>query len=228
MAFPSDHRWPVALPAFRLLEHELAAGERVEVAAYEAGEDRHREQFSATPWLARVATRLTQAQYDVFAAWYEGELEAGARPFDVQVQSMEGEGPEWWAAMFVEPFRNAVASGYRHAVTAQLLLLDGPYATRTAPTMRARAASEGASIVFAPPTGELMGRATGEGEMTLEAPVPVLYARSPGEGDATGFPGPAPSDATVDALARVGMGAGFMRAGIADSADALAAQTLRG
>jgi hypothetical protein len=188
MPFPSPHRYPAECPALLLEQHELGAGERVEVTQYEQGEDRHREIRTFTPWLASVAARMTQAEFDRFAEWFDGDLQAGAQRFDVRVHSLVGAGGQWWQAQFVGPYRFEARSGPRYQVNAELILLDGPYDTRPEVGLSGRAYGEG-SATLAAPSAVLMGWAVGEGDAALAAPAVGLYGRAEGEGDATGFMG---------------------------------------
>jgi hypothetical protein len=155
MTFPNQHRYPGGVPLWALAGHELTAGERVETVQFEQGEDRLREIRTFTPWMATVATKwLTQAQFDIFAAWFDAEVEGGARRFDCPIASMEGDGVQWWEAQFVGPYRYEARSA-RYRISAELVLLDGPYAggtgpgttgdTRVAPSLMGRAYSDSAA-----------------------------------------------------------------------------------
>jgi hypothetical protein len=192
--FPSPHRYPAECPALLLDEHQLGAGERVEPAAYEQGEDRHREIRTFTPWLASVAARMTQAEFDRFSDWVDDELRAGTLPFDIQVHSLVGAGGQWWQARFVPssdqgPYRYEARSGPRYLVSASLILLDGPYDTRTEPGLRGWAVGRGDATWLGLDTSVLRGWAVGEGSATLSAPQADFHGWAVGEGDATGrFP----------------------------------------
>jgi hypothetical protein len=142
--FPNDHAWPGELPAFLLLAgHSFEdVGITEEPAQFERGEDRQRQRWTFNPLIASVKTTLKQAQYDRFVTWYEDELRAGAARFDVRVSEQGGNRTaEWWAAQFVGPPRHEVISretvaGHLWRISVELLLIEGPYATRTAPTLR--------------------------------------------------------------------------------------------
>lgn len=137
--FPNPHAWPAALPAFLLAGHALAhvgVGEQVD---YEQGESRERRTDEWAPRIASVSARMTQAQFDLFDGWFETDLQAGTRRFDARVAD-PGSAPAyaaWWAAQFIGPYRVSAASA-RYTVSAELLLLDGPYAVRVAPGLAAR------------------------------------------------------------------------------------------
>lgn len=128
MAFPNDHAYPQDLPLWRLDGHQLTAGDRIQATPYEQGEDRHREIRTFTPWLASVSTVLeTQAQLDRLEEWYETDIQGGSLPFDTQVAGLNGLLTQWWAARFVGPYRFEAYGIGIYTVTAELILLDGPY-----------------------------------------------------------------------------------------------------
>jgi hypothetical protein len=148
MPFPNDRRYPLELPLFLLNDHTLAAGERVEDAEYEQGEDRRRDLRTFTPWIASVATRLSQSEFDDFHAWHENVIDGGTQYFDVQVHSLVGGAPQWWEGMILGDVRRR-ALGARYLVSFNLFLRDGPYDEREAPTLRARVLNDsGASGVL--------------------------------------------------------------------------------
>lgn len=134
--FPSLHRYPGGLPHFLRAVHNFEHIGVAEDIAFERGEDRSRQLYTFNPQLVSVSTLLTQAEFTTFDAWYEDDLRAGAVRFDVQVMSQGGHTQPWWAAQFVGPYRWAARRVNLYDVTAELLLLDGPYATRTAPGLR--------------------------------------------------------------------------------------------
>lgn len=139
MTFPNDHRYPGGLPAFKVAGHGFSHIGVAEDIEFERGEDRGRQIYTVNPQLVAVATRLTQAQFDRLGEWFENDLLAGASRFDAQVAEQGGSPgafTAWWQAQFVGPYRWEARSGGRYEVTAELLLLDGPYATRVAPTLR--------------------------------------------------------------------------------------------
>jgi hypothetical protein len=127
MAFPSNHVYPPDLRAWRLEGHRLAAGERVEITQYEQGEDRQREIRSTTFWPAAVSTVLVGEEFDRFSRWFEVDLQGGTQLFDTQVASMAGNYAQWWQAMFVGPYRVESLNSGVYVITAELILLDGPY-----------------------------------------------------------------------------------------------------
>ncbi len=223
MPFPSDRRYPASLPGFLLAGHELAVGERVDPVQFDQGEDRHRDTRTFTPWLASVATWLTQAQLDLFHNWFEGDAEGGTALFDVQVHSLVGGAPQWWQARFVGPYRLEARSA-RYTVSAELILLDGPYATRPDVGLRGYELGDGDETLIAP-LPPLFGHELGDGDETLIAPLPPLFGHELGDGDEEGFLGNPPDDPTVDGLMMVWMGLGSSTpASVADSDDALTSQ----
>jgi hypothetical protein len=197
MAYPSQHRFPDGVPLWALAGHTLSTGDGVEVTEYEQGEDRHREVFTFKPWLASVATKwLTQAQFDAFDAWFGSELEAGARNFDCPLHSLEGVGVQWWEAKFVGPYRWEARSA-RYRITAELIMLDGPYAggtgpgtvgdTRIAPSLGASSiASSNANAIFAAAAFGAWSVAESEATVTLDN---SLGGASSAEGSGQGFMG---------------------------------------
>jgi hypothetical protein len=189
MAFPSDHAYPAELPCWLLAGHELTAGERIATTAYDQGEDRHREIRTFTPYLATVSTFLTQEQFDRFDEWFEADIKAGSERFDTKVMSLEGFAGQWWQAQFLGPYRYEAQHLDRFIVSADLILLDGPYNTegspggRTAPSMAARSIgdsdatatllagsmfgwTDGDSELWAIQTNSLQGIADGDSELT--------------------------------------------------------------
>jgi hypothetical protein len=190
MAFPSDHAYPAELPCWLLAGHELTAGERIAVTAYDQGEDRHREIRTFTPYLATVSTFLTQAQFDRFDEWYEADLKAGAERFDTKVMSLEGFQGQWWQAQFLGPYRYEAQHLDRFIVSADLILLDGPYdvedeygdAVRIAPSMSGRSIGDSdATATFA--AGTMFGWSEGDSEGRAHQ-TNGMYGRSEGESEA--------------------------------------------
>lgn len=194
MAFPSDHAYPASLPDWLIEGHQLTAGERIAVTQFDQGEDRHREIRTFTPMLARVSTVLeTQAQFDLFDEWYEGDIKSGSLRFDTKVAGLNGALVQWWVGQFVGPYRVEIPKIGVSIVTAELILLDGPYDagfdpdtagdTRIAPSLSARSIgdslgtarfasaglrgwSEGESELWAIQNNSLQGWSEGESELT--------------------------------------------------------------
>jgi hypothetical protein len=160
MTFPSLYRWPGELPALRLAGHAFSDVGVADEAEFEQGEARARQIYTFNPQLVAVSTRLTQTQFDRFVGWFEDELVAGAERFDVFVAE-QGGGSDgaWWEAQFVGPPRMEAKSA-RWLVSAELLLLDGPYASRTAPSLRGLATQLTQLIAQPVIDGTLRGLAT--------------------------------------------------------------------
>jgi hypothetical protein len=161
VTFPNDHAWPVELPM--LLDGHAFADEGIaEDVPFEQGEDRSRQRWTFNPQLVTVSTRFTQAEFDRFVEWFETDLQAGSLRFDARVAAqggVTGQEVAWWEAQWVkgdEPYR-AQHVRARWLVSGELLLLDGPYATRTAPSLRARLYAH--AKLFARPTVDTVLRA---------------------------------------------------------------------
>jgi hypothetical protein len=196
MTFPNDHAWPGELPPLRLAGHVLAdVGVGGEPVAFERGEDRQRTRYTVNPRLATVSTLLTQAQYDRFVDFVENELWAAARRFDVRVATEGGvrAGLSWWSAQFVGPPREvprgSIGRGVRWEVFAELLLLDGPYATRTAPSLRGQALLTTALVAQPVVDSMLRGRATLTTTLHGRPTVPPLYGQATLTTSLTGYLG---------------------------------------
>jgi hypothetical protein len=137
--FPSDHAYPNELPDWLLDGHAFDAVGVTDDAAMDQGEDLMRQVYTWVPKIANVSTTITQAHFDRFFGFYEDELLAGTRRFDTKVAAEGGRGPEWWVAQYIAPPQwEAREGGWLYTVRAQLLLLDGPYSLRLAPSLRAR------------------------------------------------------------------------------------------
>jgi hypothetical protein len=122
--------YPAALPPFLAQGHTrepLAVCEAVEM---DLGNSRLRRWFTSAPEFTEVATRLTQAEFDSFDAFFEEALQAGARSFYVPIAGPGfSTGVEWWEARYAGPYRAAFKAG-RWRVGMRLRLLDGPFETR--------------------------------------------------------------------------------------------------
>lgn len=179
MTFPNDSAWPG--PPLRLGAHALAdVGVGGEPVAFERGEDRQRTRYTVNPRIASISTLLTQAQYDRFVAFVEDELWAGARRFDVRVATEGGvrAGHSWWAAQFVGPPREVPRARGWWEVSAELLLLDGPHATRTAPGLRGQATLATALVAQPVVDSMLRGQATLTTTLRGRFGVPPLYGQA--------------------------------------------------
>lgn len=140
----ADIRLPGALGAWLLEGHAFDAVPLTEDVRWERGEDRIRQLYRTIPQIASVSALWTQAQYDRWVVFWEDETEAGTRSFDCQVKSQTGDALAWWTVQAVAPPQeNTLQRGRpglnRYRVSMQLLLLDGPADSRTAPTLRGSA-----------------------------------------------------------------------------------------
>jgi hypothetical protein len=133
--FPSLHRYPGEIPNWWAEGHAFEDLGVADPVPFERGEDRQRRRFTWAPQIVAVSTRFTQAEFDRFDEWYEQDLQAGAQRFDARVAAQGGDAVAWWAAQFVGPY-TVTAQRARYLVQAQLLLLDGPYDERTAPSLQ--------------------------------------------------------------------------------------------
>jgi hypothetical protein len=175
MAYPSDHAYPASLPVWLIEGHQLRAGERIAVTQFDQGEDRHREIRTFTPYLVRVSTVLeTQAQFDILDEWYESDIQAGALRFDTKIAGLDGSRTQWWVAQFVGPYRVEIPKQGISVVSAELIVLDGPYdvtldssgdpVPRDPPSMFGRSIGDSeASATFAAAT--LRGWTDGDSEL---------------------------------------------------------------
>lgn len=221
-AFPSNHRYPGGLPPFLRNGHNFAHVGVAEDIAFERGEDRSREMYTFNPQMVTVSTELNQAEFDTFSAWYEDELKAGTCRFDVQVAEQGGIGLAWWAAQFVGTYRWNYLSGDYYEVSAELLLLDGPYATRTAPTLRGTMSL--ATRLVAAMVVDTVLRGSMRLTTTLQArpATPTLRGAAILTTTLQGYLGePVLAD---EQLSRVWMGLDYTLGSVASSDDALTAQ----
>jgi hypothetical protein len=190
MTFPSLHRWPGELPGLLVEGHAFAdQGITDEPVAFERGEDRQRVIYTFNPQLVSVATRLTQTQFDRFVDFYEDELHAGAQQFDVLVAE-QGGGADgaWWQAQFVGPPRFDAQRG-RWMVSAELLLRDGPYDSRTAPSLRGLATQVTQLIAQPAMDSVLRGLATQTTVLHGRPTLPALRGLATQTTELTGFLG---------------------------------------
>lgn len=167
MYFPSNEAYPSDLPAWLIAGHAFDSVGIAEETPMERGEDLARQLYTWAPTLVSVATFLEQSQFDRFSEWFERDLRAGTRRFDVRVAAQGGEGLAWWTAQFVAPYRweavlmprEAQTLENRYRVSAQLLLLDGPHATRISPSLRGIGRVETTLLARAPAAFTLRGLA---------------------------------------------------------------------
>jgi hypothetical protein len=177
--------------------HAFADVGVAEEAQFEQGEDRARQVVTWAPQLVQVSTRLTQAQYDRFVEWFEEDLSAGTLRFDAPVAAQGGVTGEidavaWWEAQFVGPPR-AEAQGPRWLVTAELVLLDGPYSSRTAPGLLASLTARGQARAELVVATALRAWLTAEGQVTAALTAASLRGLMTAQAEVTGYAGDPPA-----------------------------------
>ena len=103
------------------------------------GEIRRRSRFRTVPQVAQTQWRLSQAAFDAFWLWFESDLRAGEREFDIELERQGGTsaGPnprtQWWTVKFVEPPSYEVASGFLYTISARLITRGTPFDARVTP-----------------------------------------------------------------------------------------------
>lgn len=138
--------YPAALPAWLVNGHVrqlLPVAERVSM---EYGPARMRRQFRSAPHIVDVSTILVPSKFNVFYDFHEQDIQAGALSFNVRLAGPSfANGIEWWEARFVAPWKAVYKlDGALWIITAQLRLLNGPYATQPGgPPLAAEATAVG-------------------------------------------------------------------------------------
>ena len=127
--------WPDALPLPLAEGHAFEPVDLARTVEMDSGHARRRRLFRSAPQVCAVSWRFTQAQFDAFFDFFEGELGAGARQFDVLVAA-QGQGLDWWTARFVEPYEAEALHGGRWSVQARLRLTGRPVPDEYAQGMR--------------------------------------------------------------------------------------------
>lgn len=157
------------------------------------GEMRRRPRFRSVPQAATVSWRFEQAAFDTFWDWYEDELLAGEREFDVQLERQGGPGAgdngrlQWWTAQFIETPKHQVLSGYRYIVSAKIMLRGAPFDARTPLGVRA-SGTDGDEGFWRPGSSPITAGGVdgdGGGWTNLAAGDPILAAGV--DGDAGGW-----------------------------------------
>jgi hypothetical protein len=106
--------------------------------------------------------------------WYESDIQAGALRFDTKIAGLDGSRTQWWVAQFVGPYRVEIPKQGISVVSAELIVLDGPYdvtldssgdpVPRDPPSMFGRSIGDSeASATFAAAT--LRGWTDGDSEL---------------------------------------------------------------
>ena len=97
---------PISLPAGLskpLVDFAAQEADMGETCEFEAGEDRRSPISTTVPSSVEVRWHMTQAQFDLFDAWFEDDLFAGSLTFDLPVPIQGGTLTELQEAMFLEP-----------------------------------------------------------------------------------------------------------------------------
>jgi hypothetical protein len=120
---------PTGLPTALADGHGFQPLENARPRQRDQGEMRMRPRWRTTPERCTVRWRFTQAQFDLFDAWYEDTLRAGTLDFDVPVHrrgqtSGDSSGLTWYTALFEGDYACEVDKTQRYFVSATLQLLD--------------------------------------------------------------------------------------------------------
>lgn len=124
----------------------------------DAGEYRREPIYRSVPQRYSLAWLFEQTEFDIFCGWFEDQLLAGRRKFDLQV-AKQGDGQYvWWTALFLgsdppwtaEPIPASGRIVYR--VNATLLLFGQPFDVREPPGIQASGedSDEGGAYFGAP------------------------------------------------------------------------------
>ena len=136
---PVDIVIPSALPRPLADGHRYRPVDPALTVPKDQGELRRLPRYTAVPRQLALVWRFTQAEFDTFWDWYEDDLDAGARRFDVFVGrqgggAIDGTAPgTWHTAQFVQPPQHEPLAGGRWRVQAQLLCIGDPFDVRIAP-----------------------------------------------------------------------------------------------
>lgn len=177
-AFPSYHAYPAHLPRWMVPDHVFTDVGTTEETEYEQGEARARALYTFAPQIATVYAELDQDDFDDFWDWYEGEMRAGGVRFDTQLANQGGTSVSWWTAQFIDGYRWSYLPGGDYAVSADLLLVDGPYASRTAPGLEGQSTIVTVLEAAHATDGLLRGNSTIETTLQGSLPIPPMYGIS--------------------------------------------------
>lgn len=135
----SNLELPRAIPVPRRRPHAFSPLDASETKPRDQGEQRRMPLYATVPQLLEAEWFLTQAQFDLFADFYEDDLAAGAERFDLRVAQQGTSGLQhgarltYWTAQFIEPYRVVTRGRSHYVVSATLLLLGSPFDIRVAP-----------------------------------------------------------------------------------------------
>lgn len=138
----TDIGYPRELPHLLATNHSRQSERFVEETRWEKGEDRDRQLYRSVPQIASVSALYNQSQYNRWCDFWEDELEAGTRSFDIRLAHIAGGLVHWWTVQAVSSPKEVTleksvrGTGNFYRVSFDVILLGGPSLTRIAPTMR--------------------------------------------------------------------------------------------
>lgn len=136
---PVDIVIPPGLPRPLAQPHAFEPVDTCDTVPKDQGELRRLPRYGSAPELLALAWRFTQAEFDTFWDWYEDDLLAGARRFDVFVAAQGGTGGTgiapgtWRTAQFAEVPQHEALRGGRYSVQARVRCIGAAFDERTAP-----------------------------------------------------------------------------------------------
>jgi hypothetical protein len=116
---PVDIVIPATLPRPLADGHQYRPVDPALTVPKDQGELRRLPRYTAVPRQLALVWRFTQAEFDTFWDWYEDDVDAGARRFDVFVGrqgggAIDGTAPgTWHTAQFVQPPQHEPLAGGR-------------------------------------------------------------------------------------------------------------------
>ena len=124
----ADLVYPDTLPRPLVAGHGFTPLPNARERERDAGERRMRPKYRSVPDSCTVSFVYTQAEFDAFHEWYEGELEGGVRDFDMQLQARGTDsGLTWFVCRFVGDYGFEdlmTADGIMYRVSATVLAVD--------------------------------------------------------------------------------------------------------
>ena len=119
----TEARLPAALPAPSQGGYGIEWLEAAESVEMDDGHTRRRPKYRSAPRKVTLAWVLSQAQFDVFYAFWHTTLRGGARPFAIALHGLGAPGARWTHAQFAAPYKAAVVEHGRYSVTAEVMAL---------------------------------------------------------------------------------------------------------
>jgi hypothetical protein len=156
---------PEGVPPFRADGHAMQPRSPFVDVQMGTGHGRKRRTRRTAPTTASVAVRMTGAAMQAFDAWWENDLQKGARRFSARLFGLETSTPQWWEALWKGVY-NAVPSNGAWLVTGQLRLFGEPSVDGPASTS---ALGEIVVPLLAIAHARVSGAAAGEIVISLEA-----------------------------------------------------------